>query len=74
MRVNIVSPGLVETDMGQRLSELLPGPDDMRERDAMMPFGYVCKPEDIAAAVVFLLSDDARYITNQRITVNGGGF
>ena len=74
MRVNIVAPGLVETDMGQRLIELIPGPNDMRERDAMMPFGYVCQPEDIAAAVAYLLSDDARYITNQRLTVNGGGF
>jgi len=46
----------------------------MRERDAMSPFGYVCQPEDIAAAVAFLVSNDGRYITNQRITVNGGGF
>jgi NAD(P)-dependent dehydrogenase (short-subunit alcohol dehydrogenase family) len=60
--------------MGRKLISLLPGPDDMRERDKTAPFGYVCQPEDIAAAVAFLCSDDARYITNQRITVNGGGF
>jgi NAD(P)-dependent dehydrogenase (short-subunit alcohol dehydrogenase family) len=74
IRVNVVAPGLVETDMGRKLISLLPGPDDMRERDKTAPFGYVCQPEDIAAAVAFLCSDDARYITNQRITVNGGGF
>lgn len=74
MRVNIVAPGLVETDMGKRLIELLPGPSEMDERAAMMPFGFVCQPEDIAATVAFLLSDEARYITNERITVSGGGF
>ncbi len=74
MHVNVVAPGLVETDMGRNLIRQLPGPDDMRERDATSPFGFVCQPEDIAAAVAFLVSDEARYVTNQRITVNGGGF
>jgi NAD(P)-dependent dehydrogenase (short-subunit alcohol dehydrogenase family) len=74
MHVNVVAPGLVETDMGRNLIRQLPGPDEMRERDATAPFGFVCQPEDIAAAVAFLVSDDARYVTNQRITVNGGGF
>ena len=74
MRVNTVSDRLVETDMGQRLTELIPGPDDMREHDAMMPFGYVCQPADVAAAATHLLSEDARYGMNQLLTVNGGGF
>jgi 3-oxoacyl-[acyl-carrier protein] reductase len=74
MRVNVVAPGLVETDMGRNLIRQLPGPDDMRERDKTAPFGFVCQPEDIAAAVAYLVSNEARYITNQRITVNGGGF
>jgi NAD(P)-dependent dehydrogenase (short-subunit alcohol dehydrogenase family) len=74
MRVNIVAPGLVDTDMGRKLVTLLPGPDDMRERDANAPFGYVCTPEDIAATVAHLVSEQGRYITNQRIAVNGGGF
>ncbi len=74
MRVNVVAPGLVETDMGRNLIRQLPGPDDMRDRDRTSPFGFVCQPEDIAAAVAYLVSNEARYITNQRITVNGGGF
>jgi NAD(P)-dependent dehydrogenase (short-subunit alcohol dehydrogenase family) len=74
MRVNIVAPGLVDTDMGRKLVTLLPGPDDMRERDANAPFGHVCTPEDIAATVAYLVSEQGRYITNQRIAVNGGGF
>ena len=74
MRVNIVAPGLVDTDMGRKLITLLPGPDDMRERDASSPFGFVCTPADIAATVAYLVSEDGRYVTNQRIYVNGGGF
>lgn len=74
IRVNIVSPGLVETDMGKRLVSFRQGVEDIREMDERSPFGFVCQPQDIAAAVAFLCSDDGRYITNQRITVNGGGF
>jgi|TARA_B110000263_G_scaffold195892_1_gene174381 NAD(P)-dependent dehydrogenase (short-subunit alcohol dehydrogenase family) len=74
MRVNVVAPGLVDTDMGRKLITLLPGSDDMRDRDTAAPFGYVCTPEDIASAVYFLVSENGRYLTNQRIAVNGGGF
>jgi NAD(P)-dependent dehydrogenase (short-subunit alcohol dehydrogenase family) len=73
MRVNIVAPGLVDTDMGRKLMSSL-GVADIRERDATAPFGFVCTPDDIAATIAFLCSDDARYITNERITVSGGGF
>jgi len=71
MRVNIVAPGLVDTDMGRKLVSLMPGTDDMRELDASMPFGFVCTPADIAATVAHLCSEDGRYITDQRITVSG---
>ncbi|HEY3800235.1 MAG TPA: SDR family oxidoreductase [Caulobacteraceae bacterium] len=73
MRVNIVAPGLVDTDMGRKLMSTF-GVTNIRERDATAPFGFVCTPDDIAAAMAFLCSDDARYITNERITVSGGGF
>jgi 3-oxoacyl-[acyl-carrier protein] reductase len=74
IRVNIVAPGLVETDMGKRLMSAMRGVSDMRTLDEHMPFGFVCQPEDIANAVAFLCSEEGRYITNQRLTVNGGGF
>lgn len=74
IRVNVVAPGLVETDMGKLLMNFTRGVEDMRQLDANMPFGFVCQPEDIANAVAFLCSDEGRYITNQRLTVNGGGF
>jgi len=73
MRVNIVAPGLVDTDMGRKLMSTF-GVDNIRDRDATAPFGFVCTPDDIAATIAFLCSEDARYITNERITVSGGGF
>ena len=74
IRVNVVAPGLVETDMGKLLMNFTRGVGDMRQLDPNMPFGFVCQPEDIANAIAFLCSDEGRYITNQRLTVNGGGF
>ena len=74
IRVNIVAPGLVETDMGNKLMSFTRGVEDLRQLDANSPFGFVCQPEDIANAIVFLCSDEGRYITNQRLTVSGGGF
>jgi len=74
IRVNVVAPGLVETEMGARLVRHTQGIEDMSALAERQPFGFLCQPDDIANAVVFLCSDEARYITNQRLTVNGGGF
>ncbi len=71
MRVNIIAPGLVDTDMGQRIVEATGGGSDMRALDARSPFGFVCTPDDIAATALHLCSHDGRYITNQRITIAG---
>lgn len=73
IHVNIVAPGLVETDMGSRLMRATAGVTDMRTLDERMPFGHVCQPEEIADVVRFVVSDGARYVTGQRIYVDGGG-
>jgi NAD(P)-dependent dehydrogenase (short-subunit alcohol dehydrogenase family) len=73
IRVNIVAPGLVETEMGRRLMKATAGVDDLRQLDASMPFGRVCQPEDIANVVRFLVSDRAGYVTGERLYVHGGG-
>lgn len=65
--VNAVAPGFIETDMTAALSE--------KARTAMLdqvPMRRGGQPEDVAAAVKFLASDDAAYITGQVIHVNGG--
>lgn len=72
IHVNIVAPGLVETEMGKRLARATRGVQDIHELDKEMPFGHVCTPEEIADVVRFLVSDAARYVTGQRIEVDGG--
>jgi NAD(P)-dependent dehydrogenase (short-subunit alcohol dehydrogenase family) len=73
IRVNVVAPGIVETEMGRRLVRATRGIDDLRELDRHMPFGSVCQPEDVANAVRFLVSDRASYVTGEVLHVHGGG-
>ena len=73
IHVNVVAPGLVDTDMGQRLARATSGVDDIRELDAVSAFGRVCQPIDVARVVLWVCSDGAGYVTGQRIQVDGGG-
>jgi NAD(P)-dependent dehydrogenase (short-subunit alcohol dehydrogenase family) len=72
VHVNVVAPGLVETEMGRRLVRAARGVEDIRSLDAVMPFGHVCRPEEVADVVRFLVSEAAAYVTSQRIYVDGG--
>lgn len=72
VRVNIVAPGLVATEMGDRLIRATQGRQHASDLDEHAPFGRVCRPEDVAGAVGFLLSDAGSYVTGQRIAVDGG--
>jgi 3-oxoacyl-[acyl-carrier protein] reductase len=74
IHVNIVAPGLVDTEMGRRLVKGAAGVQDIRTLDASSAFGHVCTPEEVAEAVRFVVSDRASYITGQRIGVDGGAF
>jgi NAD(P)-dependent dehydrogenase (short-subunit alcohol dehydrogenase family) len=71
IRVNIVAPGIVETEMGRRLMKATRGVDDLRDIDADSPFGHVCQPEDVANVVRYLVSDLNSYVTGERIYVDG---
>ncbi|MBP5257318.1 MAG: 3-oxoacyl-ACP reductase FabG [Prevotella sp.] len=62
--VNAVAPGFIDTDMTRELPQ-----DELRQLIPMRRFG---KPEEVAALVSFLLSDDAAYITGEVISINGG--
>ncbi|HEY4342815.1 MAG TPA: SDR family oxidoreductase [Parvibaculum sp.] len=75
IRTNIVAPGLTATDMGSRLAAARAGKKgmDIHELDANMPFGHVCSPEEVAAAVVYLVSDANPYANGQKINIDGGG-
>lgn len=73
IRVNVVSPGLVETEMGRRLVRATMGIAQMRELDSGSPFGRVCQPDDVASVITFLTSESNSYVTGEVIYVDGGG-
>jgi NAD(P)-dependent dehydrogenase (short-subunit alcohol dehydrogenase family) len=73
VRVNIVAPALTVSDMGTRLAKALTGATDIHQLDANFPFGHVPTPEDVAAAVVWLVSDANSYCSGQKINIDGGG-
>ena len=68
IRVNCVIPGL--TDTAQPRVEM--GDNELYAAGARIPMGRIGRPEDIAAVVAFLLSDDSGYITGQSVAANGG--
>jgi len=64
---NVVAPGFIETDMTAELPE-----DRKKAYQASIPAGRFAHPEEVAAAVRFIASDDAAYITGAVIPVDGG--
>lgn len=65
--VNTVAPGFIETDMTRALNEA-----QVKALTDQIPSGTLGRPEDIAAAVVYLASDAGRYITGETLNINGG--
>jgi NAD(P)-dependent dehydrogenase (short-subunit alcohol dehydrogenase family) len=73
IRVNEVAPGLTETPMISTWVAGQPEPEAFRaERERSIPLGRFCAPEEVAAAVVYLASDESRSVTGARIAVDGG--
>jgi 3-oxoacyl-[acyl-carrier protein] reductase len=64
--VNCVAPGLIDTEMVE--------PQVLEEAMKAIPARRMGRPEEVAAAVAFLMADDAAYVTRQVISVNGGMF
>jgi meso-butanediol dehydrogenase / (S,S)-butanediol dehydrogenase / diacetyl reductase len=73
IRVNAVCPGIVDTPMLERFFEELPDPDRARaESTAAQPLGRLARPEECAAAALFLASEQASFITGVALPVDGG--
>jgi glucose 1-dehydrogenase len=69
IRVNTVSPGMTRTGMTARVYQ---DHAVAAARNALVPLGRVATPDDIAAAIAFLLSPDARYVNGHDLIVDGG--
>ena len=67
INVNVVAPHAIETDMSKEWSE-----EKRKSIIADIPLGRLGEPEDVAEAVVFLVSDKAKFITGEVLDVNGG--
>ncbi|MDP6647517.1 MAG: 3-oxoacyl-[acyl-carrier-protein] reductase [Dehalococcoidales bacterium] len=65
--VNAIAPGFIDSAMAQKLSE-----KQRQELTSRIPLGYLGTPRDVADAVAFLASEEARYITGQVLNVDGG--
>jgi NAD(P)-dependent dehydrogenase (short-subunit alcohol dehydrogenase family) len=73
--VNCVCPGIIDTPMWEQLERELAdagAPINFQSRSAQAPLARAGGPDDVAAAVLFLLSDASRFITGEDLNVNGG--
>lgn len=66
--VNAVSPGMILTPMNQ---SALDHPDELRRKEAAIPWGRAGRPEEVADAVLYLLSPRADYVTGATLTIDG---
>src|SRR5262245_48121014 len=70
IRANCVLPGAILTDMSRELLD--PASETRKYYESRIPLGRVGEPDEVAAPVAFLLSDEARYITSAELLVDGG--
>jgi NAD(P)-dependent dehydrogenase (short-subunit alcohol dehydrogenase family) len=73
IRVNALCPGIVDTPMVRSFNEAMPDPESARrEQETAQPLGRLARPEECAAAVLFLASAGASFITGVALPVDGG--
>ena len=67
MRVNAIAPGFIETPMTEKVPEKI-----LDQMIAKTPMGRMGEPEEVANAILFLISDEASFITGHVLHVDGG--
>jgi NAD(P)-dependent dehydrogenase (short-subunit alcohol dehydrogenase family) len=72
IRVNAVAPGTIRTERVQRLPEEPGGVEYLQAIEKMHPMGRIGEPSEVAAAILFLASDDASFVTGAILPVDGG--
>jgi len=74
IRVNSIHPGFIWTPMVERFAASLPGGLDVvrKQMDAKHPLGHIGEPDDIGWAVVYLASDESKFITGAELVIDGG--
>jgi NAD(P)-dependent dehydrogenase (short-subunit alcohol dehydrogenase family) len=73
IRVNAISPGMTDTPIFERLGMSRPEEDEMQESmSGQIPMGRFGRPDEIAAAALFLASDASSYATGVKLPVSGG--
>jgi NAD(P)-dependent dehydrogenase (short-subunit alcohol dehydrogenase family) len=70
--VNTVAPGLIETDLHRE--RMRAHPEDAARAAAMSVFGRLGQPADVAGVVAFLVSEEARWMTGERVEATGGAY
>lgn len=72
IRVNSIHPGIVKTPAWDHLDAMVVGGGLDAMAETTVPMGYVGTPDDVASAVIFLASDESRYVTGTELMVDGG--
>lgn len=74
IRVNSVHPAFIWTPLVERMAREDPeGPDAYRKRvDALHPIGHIGEPDDIAYGILYLASDEAKFVTGSELVIDGG--
>jgi len=74
IRVNSVHPGFIWTPLVEELGKESPGGVDefRKELDSLHPIGHVGEPEDIGYGILYLASDESKFVTGSELVIDGG--